>query len=141
MAIVYFDSSALVKLFLDEAGSEEARELWNASDAVLSSDLAYPEVCSGLAAAGRSGRVAHRAAARAAGVWDDVWPGARKIAVSEGICHRAGSLAASRGLSGADAVHLASVLAIYEPGVIFAVWDERLRSAAVAEGVAVVPAV
>ena len=53
MAIVYFDSSALVKLVLDETGSELAAQLWNACDAALSSRLAYPEVCAALAAAGR----------------------------------------------------------------------------------------
>ena len=45
MALVYFDSSALVKLVLDEIGSDIAATLWNACDVALSSRLAYPEVC------------------------------------------------------------------------------------------------
>jgi len=44
VALVYFDSSALVKLMLDEPGSDLAAELWNGCDAALSSRLAYPEV-------------------------------------------------------------------------------------------------
>ena len=40
MALVYFDSSALVKLMLDEPGSDLAAELWNGCDAALSSRLA-----------------------------------------------------------------------------------------------------
>ena len=42
MAIVYFDSSALVKLVVDEDGSDLAAELWDGCDAALSSRLAVP---------------------------------------------------------------------------------------------------
>jgi hypothetical protein len=38
------DSSALVKLVVDEVGSDIAAALWNAYDVALSSRLAYPEV-------------------------------------------------------------------------------------------------
>lgn len=42
-------------------------------------------------------------------------------------------------MRGADAVHLASLLAIGVDGVLFAVWDQRLRAVASAAGVQVVP--
>ena len=44
MGAVYFDSSALVKLVVDERGSALAAQLWNACDAALASPLAYIEV-------------------------------------------------------------------------------------------------
>ena len=50
MALVYFDSSALVKLVIGEAGTELAVELWDGCDAALASRLAYPEVRAALAA-------------------------------------------------------------------------------------------
>lgn len=50
MALAYFDSSALVKLVVEEASSDLAAELWDGCDAALSSRLAYPEVRSALAA-------------------------------------------------------------------------------------------
>ena len=43
MALVYFDSSALVKLVVQEAGSELAAELWDGCDAAL-----HPATCPGL---------------------------------------------------------------------------------------------
>ena len=54
MAVVYFDASALVKLVVEEDGSELASRLWDDCDAALSSRIAYPEVCAALAAAGRN---------------------------------------------------------------------------------------
>ena len=51
MAIVYFHSSAFVKLVVEEAGTELAAALWDGCDAAVSSRLAYPEVRSALAAA------------------------------------------------------------------------------------------
>lgn len=50
MAIVYFDSSAFLKLVVEEDGSELAAALWDGCDAAVSSRLAYPEVRAALAA-------------------------------------------------------------------------------------------
>ena len=73
MAIVCFDSSALVKLVLDEPGSNVAAELWNASDAALSSRLAYPEVRAALAAAGRNHDLTESEVTAAADEWETFW--------------------------------------------------------------------
>ena len=54
MPLVYFDASALVKLVVEEAGSELAAELWDGCDASVSSRLAHPQLCAALAAAGRN---------------------------------------------------------------------------------------
>ncbi len=54
MALVYFDSSALVKLVVEEAGSSLVAQLWDGCDAALASRLAYPEVRAALAAAARN---------------------------------------------------------------------------------------
>ena len=53
MSLVHVDASALVKLVLDETGSDSAAALWNGYDAALSSRLAYSELGAALAAAGR----------------------------------------------------------------------------------------
>jgi hypothetical protein len=57
MAILYLDSSALVKLVVEDHGSDVAAALWDGADAVISSGLAYPEVRAALAAAGRDDRI------------------------------------------------------------------------------------
>jgi uncharacterized protein len=52
----------------------------------------------------------------------------------------AGQLARSHALRGADAVHLASALAIDDPDLIIAVWDRRLHTGAVTAGLHIAPA-
>ncbi len=139
MGLVYFDASALVKLVVEEDGSELVSQLWDGCDAALSSRLAYPEVCAALAAAGRS-RALTRAGVRAAlESWEDFWAAVRPLELTQAVSFRAGELARTRALRGADAVHLASVDALGRVEVVFAVWDRRLHAGAVAEGIAVAP--
>lgn len=140
MALVYFDSSALVKLVLDEAGSDIAAALWNACDAALSSRLAYPEVCAALAAAGRNHDLTPSEATAAAAEWEEFWASMRPVELSADIERTAGALAARQQLRGADAVHLASALELGSTDLTVAVWDKRLHAGAAAVGLAVAPA-
>ena len=140
MALVYFDSSALVKLVVDEHGSELAAALWNACDAALSSRLAYPEVCAALAAAGRNNDLSASEASAAMAEWDTFWAAMRPVELSSDVEQRSGELAALHSLRGADAVHLASALALGTADLTVAAWDRRLHAAATASGLAVAPA-
>jgi len=140
VTIVYFDSSALVKLVLDEPGSEVAAELWNACDAALSSRLAYPEVRAALAAAGRNHDLTESEVTAAADEWERFWASMRPIELSADVEKVAGELASVHRLRGADAVHLASALVLAPADVTVAVWDKRLHAGAAAVGRAVAPA-
>lgn len=137
---MYFDSSALVKLVVDETGSDVAAAVWNACDAALSSRLAYPEVCAALAAAGRNHDLTGSEASAAADEWEIFWASMRPIDLSADVERVAGELAVLHRLRGADAVHLASVLALGSQEVTVAVWDKRLHAGAAAAGLPVTPA-
>ena len=139
MAIVYFDSSALVKLVLDEAGSELAAALWNGCDAAMSSRLAYPEVCAALATAGRNRDLARSEVTSAMVEWEAFWASMRPVELTAGVERVAGDLTAQHNLHGADAVHLASALALGVADLTVAVWDKRLHAGAAAIGLAVAP--
>lgn len=140
MALVYFDSSALTKLVVDEVGSDLAAVLWNACDVALSSRLAYPEVCAALAAAGRNHDLTRSQASAARADWDLYWASMRPVELTADVEQTAGSLAAMHQLRGADAIHLASALALGSTDLTVAVWDRRLHLGAVAVGLAVAPA-
>ena len=130
MALVYFDSSALVKLVVEETGSDLAAAMWDGCDAALSSRLAYPEVCAALAAAGRNHDLGKAGLASAERAWDDHWAEMRPVELTAPVERRAGQLARTYSLRSADAVHLASALAVGDPDLVFAVWDERLHAGA-----------
>ncbi|MFV0259159.1 MAG: type II toxin-antitoxin system VapC family toxin [Acidimicrobiales bacterium] len=140
MTLVYFDSSALVKLVLNEVGSDVAATLWNASDSALSSRLAYPEVCAALAAAGRNHDLSESETAGAMADWKDFWASIRPIELTPAVEQDAGLLARDHRLRGADAVHLASARALGVTDLTVAVWDRHLHAGAVAAGFAVAPA-
>ena len=65
MTVAYFDASALVKLVIEEAGSDDAAALWDGADLVMASRIVHAEVRAALAAAHRARRLdadVHRAA-------------------------------------------------------------------------------
>ena len=127
MPLVYFDFSAFVKLLAEEPGSDLAAELWDGCDAAVASRLAYPEVCAALAAAGRNHDLTERELHTARQAWDEYWAAIRAVELTAAVEQHAGQLARSHALRGADAVHLASALAIGDPGLVMAVWDRRLH--------------
>lgn len=139
MAIVYFDTSALVKLVVEEPGSDTAAGLWDGCDAAVSSRLAYPEVCAALAAAGRNRTLVHEALVECQRSWERIWTELRPVELTAQVAAAAGRLAERRHLRGADAVHLASALEVGTHHLVMAVWDRRLHEGAVAERLAVAP--
>lgn len=140
MSLVYFDASALVKLLVDEPGSDLAVELWDGCDAPVSSRLAYVEVCAALAAAARNHTLTSSEADAASKAWDEFWAAVRLVELNADVERHAGELARTCALRGADAVHLASALAVGDDGLVMAVWDRRLHAGARNSGLRVAPA-
>lgn len=140
MAIVYFDASAFVKLVVEEEGSGIAAALWDGCDAAVSSRLSYVEVRAALAAAGRDHRLDPEAQQRAEAAWEEYWAATRPVEFTETIGVQAGQLAGQHALRGADAIHLASALALGAEKLLFAAWDQRLRSGAERVGIELAPA-
>ena len=140
MPVVYFDSSALVKLVVEESGTDLVAELWDGCDAALSSRLAYPEVRAALAAAARNHDLDEDGLAAAKLAWEEFWTAVRPVELTAELERVAGELSEQHALRGADAVHLASALAVHAPDLLVAVWDDRLRSGMTAAGLAIVPA-
>jgi hypothetical protein len=128
-----------VKLLVEEDGSEFAAALWDGCDAAVSSRLAYPEVRAALAAAGRAGRLTDADRRRAEAAWESYWSATRAVELTDAVTVRAGRLATEQALRGADAVHLASALAVSRTEVVLAVWDHRLRAGAQSCGLAIAP--
>lgn len=140
MTVAYFDSSALVKLVVDEPGSDDASRLWNGADQVCTSRVAHPEVRAALAAAGRARRLTEADGRIAVERWDSLANALRRVELTAEVEGRAGDLAEDHALSGFDAVHLASALVVAAAvPVVVATWDRRLASAATSLGLAVLP--
>ena len=98
-----------------------------------------PEVRAALAAAGRNHDLDSNSLAAAEQAWKEYWPATRPVELTRPAERHAGQLAAQYDLRGAEAVHLASALALSDPGLILAAWDRRLRVGASAAGLAITP--
>jgi prevent-host-death family protein len=122
------------EVVITDRGTPVAR-LVAVDDAAVSSRLAYPEVRAAPAAAGRDHRLDVDARRQAEAAWEGYWAATRAVELTEDVAARAGQLAGEHALRGADAVHLASALAVGADELLFAAWDQRLRSGAEATGI------
>jgi predicted nucleic acid-binding protein len=141
LATLYFDSSAYVKLVVDEPHRATAVAMWDDATRVVTSRLAYPEVRAAIAAATRDGRLDERGAKVARRRVGQLWSATFVLELTDDVARAAGDVSDALGLRGADAVHLASALSIAVGEFVFVAWDLRLRSAAVDSGLAIAPPV
>jgi len=139
--IAYFDTSALVKLFLrDEEGADVVAEVWDASDIACTSRIAYPEGRATLASAHRLGRLTTSALVRARETLSSVFDQLAVVELSAPLSEAAGEVSERFALRALDAVHLASALTIAAAPTLLVTWDEQLAGAARRAGLDVAPA-
>jgi uncharacterized protein len=137
--IVYFDSSALVKMVMAEEGRDLAVEIWEQAAWRATSHVTYSEARAALAAAERRGRI-DRAALRDATVdLERLSESMELMTVAHDVAWRAGGLAERHALRGYDAIHLASMVGMDGPRVVVATWDKKMALAASQCGLAVIP--
>ncbi|MGD9797812.1 MAG: PIN domain-containing protein [Microbacteriaceae bacterium] len=139
MTLAFWDSSALVKLLVEETGTKVAVALWDGSTALVASRLVLPEVSAALAAATRARRLDEARARAARTEWRRYVAALDLLDLTADLAARGADLAAAHDLSGAEAVHLAAALALREAELVAVTWDRRLAAAARAEGIMVVP--
>jgi predicted nucleic acid-binding protein len=139
---LYLDTSALVKLYVDEEGSSTCRKAVVDARLVATSVVAYVEARAALARRRRERALspsAHRGIIRSL---DQDWGRYLRIEAGEALIHEAASLAERHRLRGCDAIHLASAILLKnrlaEP-VVFSSWDVALEAAARREGLGRIP--
>jgi predicted nucleic acid-binding protein len=130
---LYLDTSSLVKLFVEEAGSDEVRELVGEATVVTTSIVAYAETRATLARLRRSRDLTPGGLARAKRDFEAQWPSFLALDVSPSLSREAGELAERYALRGFDALHLASFAEVVRRSADrdrrFSSFDERLNAA------------
>jgi hypothetical protein len=138
---LFTDTSAFLKLLVHEEGTVELERAVAAARELCASAMLYPEVRSSLARHAAERRGIRPDLVRARERLESYWSELAIVDVSRQLIQAAGDLAERHVLRGADAVHLASALALQLSGeeIEFACWDARLRKAARAAGLATLP--
>ena len=110
--ITYVDTSSLLKLLVDEEGSDHVGWLWDTAEVVASVSLVVVEACAALAAAERGARLTAAEHRRAKTELDVLVAELTIVGVTEDLVVQAAGLAHSEALRGYDAVHLAAALTV-----------------------------
>jgi hypothetical protein len=134
--ICYFDTSAFVPLLISEPGSGFCRELWEASDAVVTCRLLYVETAAALAQAERLRRLSGREHGEALRRLRLLWPEFDVIEADAALADRAAELARAQALRGYDAVHCASAEALDDDDLVLASGDRAVLKACTDLGIA-----
>jgi uncharacterized protein len=108
--VIYFDTSALVKRYVKEKGSDAVKSLIEQGENIATSKLAYPEI---LSAFGRKHRAGELARGPFQGLVDQFladWNSVFVVELHDELLPTVKLLLAKYPLKGADTVHLSSAL-------------------------------
>lgn len=140
--IVYWDTSALVKRYVREAGTDEVIALLESAGSVGSASLTKVEMAVAVEKTVRQGWVERKIALQAWQDFLDHWSSFTRLNIPPGTIDRASSLAWEYGLRGYDAMHLASALLwkeTLETQITLATFDRDLWQAGKKAGMGVWP--
>ena len=132
--ILYLDTSALVKLYVEEEHSDWVHACAAEAEVLATSVVALPEMLSALSRKRREGAFAASDFSQVVEQLGEDWD---NLAVAVVQPRRAGDLATRHPLRGFDAVHLAAALQFLQEEADVQGWflsfDKRLNAAATAE--------
>ena len=134
---LYLDTSALVKLYVDEPGTPLVRKRVAEAQLVATATLAYVEARAAFARRYRERSFSGAEYRRIVRDLDRDWGHYLLLEVTEPLIREAAALAETHRLRAYDAVHLASARVLKRrlgATVLFASWDTDLESAAGREG-------
>ena len=132
--LLYLDTSAWLKLYVEEDGSEAVHAAVEQSEQTCTHLIAYAELRAALAKAQRMNRLTAEQKAVLLPVIEQDWETLNVILPTEMLIKRAGNLADQFGLRGYDSIHLAAAeaisLQIMPQPLVFACFDKHLNESA-----------
>jgi predicted nucleic acid-binding protein len=137
--ILYLETSNLVKLYVQENGSEEIKKTVAESEAAATSIVSYFEARAAFARKGREKGLTPPSYQTVKADLERDWASLFVLNLTDALIRRAADLSEKHGLRGYDAVHLASALELKTAvasatPVVFSSADEKLCEAARQEG-------
>ncbi len=141
--ICYFDTSALVKLYVEEPGSELVKACTRECYIVATSRVAYAEARAAFARAWREEMLGDQEYLEVVSNFKEEWPSFFTLNLSDSVLQRVDVLIDKYSLRGFDVLHLAStfVLSRQNEGerLLVGCWDARLWDCYRQEGFSLLP--
>lgn len=135
--ILYMDTSSLVKLYVEEAGSSNVQTLVDKAKLVGTSLIAYAEARAAFARRFRESAYSQEDYNALLTDFEADWKHYLTIQPTKELVRWAGHYAEQYGLRGFDAVHLASATEMsrnLSAKIVFSCFDKRLQAASHGEG-------
>jgi predicted nucleic acid-binding protein len=135
--MIYLDTSALIKRYIWESGSEQVRQLFRDNATIITSKIAYAETYAALTRRMREGHLARVRYGQVCRFFELEWPAYLIVEVRDEVLHLSRDLIKKYPLRGFDALHLASAKSLRQQlktPITFGGADQRLLESAKAEG-------
>jgi predicted nucleic acid-binding protein len=133
--ILYLDTSSIVKLYVEEAGTEAVRRWAGEAEVLATCRIAYPELISALNRRLRGGDIPRKEFRLLIDGFSKEWADFAIIDFDE---IEAGHLAEKYGLRGFDAIHLSALKLLKDRdnhiSLAFSSFDKELNRAAASDG-------
>jgi uncharacterized protein len=140
--ILYLDTSALVKLYFQEAFSDDILLKWRSAEHIVTSSVAYAETSAAIYRKNREGNLEYSLMREVVSSFHQDWSSLIRVEVTDELNAYINRAVERYPLRGFDLVHLASAMVIRErlpQDFVFACFDERLARAARSEGCEIFP--
>ncbi|MBL8090025.1 MAG: type II toxin-antitoxin system VapC family toxin [Anaerolineales bacterium] len=140
--ILYIDTSALVKRYIDEEGTDEVIAWMNQADIIGTALVTRAELVATLTRATRGNRSLAKDFLESLDEFRGHWSHYQHINIDDALIIRADSLASIYALRGYDAIHLACALTwqdLLNSPITLATFDKELHEAAEKSGIQVFP--
>ncbi|MFH1857925.1 MAG: type II toxin-antitoxin system VapC family toxin [Candidatus Omnitrophota bacterium] len=140
--ILYLDTSALLKKYFHEEGSEDVISRWRAADEIVTSCVTFAETLASIHRKQRESETTNSLLETVIDSFKQDWTAFYLVEVANDLNDTIEKVLAKHPLRGFDAIHLASALIIRDTAVrdfTFACYDRRLSRAARSEGLNIFP--
>lgn len=130
--VYYVDTSALIKRYIEESGSEKVEHLWPTdSKKIFTASLTYAEMYAGFYRLNRNGRISGKHLARSCEEFESDWRTLVVIEFASEVQKNVSKIISKVSLRGADLVHMASVVYLLERNLNceLLTYDERMVQA------------
>ena len=107
---LFFDSSALVKRYVEEAGSQNVIDLCSIADNIIVSIICYPEIISAVCRLKREGKFTQAQIVQVKRELSADLAEANMLGLNEAVIEQAASLLETNTLKAMDALHVATAL-------------------------------
>lgn len=135
--ICYCDSSALIKRYIEEAGTDQVDRIFEGDPMVITSTVAFAEIMAAFRRKYREGILSRSGYRKTVSEFKNEYSKLALVSITPELNQIIEGLLLKHPLRGFDAIHLASALLVQKEGpltVRFACFDRVLNKAATVEG-------